>query len=68
MSNSLDLDQARRFVGPDHGPNRLQRLSAEDTSKLRVKHCCKQIVQWENFVNCIELGVLKRLITEAATN
>ena len=68
MSNGLDLDQARRFFGPDLGLNFLQRLSAEDTSKLRVKHCCKQIVQWENIVNCIELSVLKRLITEAATN
>ena len=28
--NSLDLDQAQRFVGPDLGPNCLQKLSAED--------------------------------------
>ena len=27
MSNSLDPDKARRFVGPDLGPNCLQRLS-----------------------------------------
>ena len=26
---SLDTDQARRFVGPDLGPNCLQRLSAD---------------------------------------
>ena len=32
VSNSLDPDQARCFVGPDLGPNCLQRLSAEDTS------------------------------------
>ena len=25
------------FVGPDNGPNSLQRLSADDTSKQRVK-------------------------------
>ena len=31
MSNSLDPDQARRFVGPDLGPNYLPRLSADDT-------------------------------------
>ena len=31
MSNSLDPDQARHFVGPDLGPNCLQRLSADDT-------------------------------------
>ena len=34
MPNSLDPDQARHFVGPDLGLNCLQRLSADDTSKL----------------------------------
>ena len=33
--NSLDPDQARRFVGPDLGPNCLQRISADDISRLR---------------------------------
>ena len=33
VSNSLDPDQARRFVGPDLGPNCLQRLSADDTRR-----------------------------------
>ena len=33
MSNSLDPDQARHFVGPDLGTNCLQRLSADDTSR-----------------------------------
>ena len=28
---SLDQDQARRFVGPDLGPNSLQRLSTDGT-------------------------------------
>ena len=28
MSNSLDPDQAEHIVGPDLGPNCLQRLSA----------------------------------------
>ena len=32
VSNSLNPDQARHFVGPDLGPNSLQRLSANDTS------------------------------------
>ena len=32
VSNSLDPDQARSFVGPDLGPNCLQRLSADDKS------------------------------------
>ena len=30
MSNSLDPDQDRHYVGPDLGPNCLQRLSADD--------------------------------------
>ena len=41
--NSLDLDQARLFVGPDLGPNCLHRLSADDTSKQRVK---LYIINW----------------------
>ena len=36
VSNSLDPDQAQHFVGPDLGPNCLQKLSADDTGKLRV--------------------------------
>ena len=31
VSNSLDPDQARLFIGPDLGPTCLQRLSADDT-------------------------------------
>ena len=31
VSNSLDPDQARHFVGRDLGPNCLQRYSADDT-------------------------------------
>ena len=37
MSNSLDPDQAQHFVGPDLGPNCLQRLSADGASRQRVK-------------------------------
>ena len=33
VSNSMDPDQAQRFVGPDLGPNCLQRLSADDKSR-----------------------------------
>ena len=33
VSNRLDPDQARRFVGPDQGPICLHRLSADDTSR-----------------------------------
>ena len=39
MSNSLDPDQARHFVGPDQGLNCLQRLSADDASRESVS--CK---------------------------
>ena len=34
-SNTLDPDQARHLVGPNPGPNCLQRLPAEDTSRQR---------------------------------
>ena len=37
VSNSLDPDQAQHFVGPDLGPNCLQRLSADDTSRHKFK-------------------------------
>ena len=37
MSNSLDPDQTRCFVGPDLGPNCLQRLSADNTRRQSVK-------------------------------
>ena len=33
MSNSLDPDQARQFVGPDLGPNCLPRLTADVTGR-----------------------------------
>ena len=32
LSDGLDPDQARQYVGPDLDPNCLQRLSADDTS------------------------------------
>ena len=36
VSNSLDPDQARHFVGPDLGPNCLQRSSADESTKVFV--------------------------------
>ena len=33
VSNSLDPDQDRRSVGPDLGPNCLQRVSADNNSR-----------------------------------
>ena len=41
VSNSLDPDQARHFVGPDLDPKCLQSLSADDTSRQRIT--CKNI-------------------------
>ena len=37
VSNSLDPDQARRFVGPVLGSNGLEILSADDTSRQNQK-------------------------------
>ena len=37
MSSSLDPDQDRHIVGPDLGPNCLQKLSADDKSLLARK-------------------------------
>ena len=33
VSNGLDPDQDRRYVGPELGPNCLQKLSADDESR-----------------------------------
>ena len=35
VSKRLDLDQARRFVGPDLGPTCVHKLSADDTSRYK---------------------------------
>ena len=37
MSNGLDPDQNRHYVGPDLDPNCLYRLSADDKSPLAWK-------------------------------
>ena len=44
VSNGLDPDQTRRFVGLDLGPNCLQVLPADDTSGPRVKSLLFPIV------------------------
>ena len=45
VSNSLDPDQARQYVGPDLGPNCLQRLSADNKSPLAGKELnTKQLI------------------------
>ena len=37
VSNNLDPDQARHFVGPHLDPKCLQKLSADATSRQRIK-------------------------------
>ena len=37
MSNGLDSDQDRQSVGPDLGPNCLQRLSADNKNCLLAR-------------------------------
>ena len=37
VSNRLDPEQARRFVGPGLVPNCLQKVSTDETSERRVK-------------------------------
>ena len=39
VSNSLDPDQARHFVGPDVGPSSLQRLSSDTNVKIAYLMC-----------------------------
>ena len=38
IKNSMDPDQVRRFDGPDLGPNCLQKLSENDTSRQIVNY------------------------------
>ena len=47
LSNSLDPDQARHFVGLDLGPNCLQRSSADDN-----------IPHWQTEFICISIVVM----------
>ena len=50
MSNRLDPDQARHFVGPDLGPNCFQKLSADDTRR---------------FMSSYPFGLVARLLANA---
>ena len=43
VSNNLDPVPSAYFVGPDLGSNCFQRLSADDTSRQRVKLTANQI-------------------------
>ena len=54
VSNSLDPDQARLFVGPDLVPNCLQKLSADETSRQKVN---------VSFMCLLPISVLQRETT-----
>ena len=62
VSNSMDLDQTRHFVGPDLGPNCLQRLSAaadDDTSLYNVTdHIPSWHVRTNLFVDIMPDGIM----------
>ena len=57
MSNSLDPDQARRFVGPDLGPNCLPRLSADDT-RVNTTKTEESLMNKENCNNDVEISTM----------
>ena len=55
MSNSLDPEQARRFVGPNLSPNCLLRLSADDNGRQRVNGSnMGRVLVWVNFFHFCE--------------
>ena len=57
MSNSLDPDQARHFVGPDLGPNCLQRLSADIAGKqLNTKQLVDTTFWRKHLLKVISFG------------
>ena len=57
MSNGLDPDQARRFVGPDLGPNCFQRLSADN------KICHWQAKSYEVWVVLLDFSLTVKAAT-----
>ena len=62
MSKSLDPDQARHVVGPDLGSSCLQRLSAEDTSRLELKEDKQRINMLLKRVTELEAKVGKGVV------
>ena len=61
VSNNLDPDQARRFVGPNLNQNCLQRLSADASCRNRVKAIYLfHLQKWTNLV--CSLSVLSGIV------
>ena len=61
VSNSLDPDQDQQNVGPDLGPNCLQRLSADDESRrLQENSNCQlkenYFILWRPDVTLLKLA------------
>ena len=48
MTNNLDPDHAQHFVGPDLGPNCLQKFSADDTRDKELQYLAQA---WRNIQN-----------------
>ena len=63
MSNRVDPDQARRFVGPDLGLNCLQRLTADDTSRQIVNAFSQCMALVTN-----EIPTIKHRLPDLSTN
>ena len=57
MSNSYDPDHAQLFAGPDLDPDCSQKLSADDTSRKRVKTLFMGMMR-----NDIGVGVIAGII------
>ena len=67
MANSLDPDQAQHNVWPDLGQNRLQKLSADDTSRQRAQSnhkLCKRNNRQENNKQTVIEGDRKKNISK----
>ena len=59
MSNSLEPDQELRYIGPDVGPNCLQRLSATDKSRLTAMERVKCEMDERNWKCIVQLTFTK---------
>ena len=72
MTNNLDSDQDRHYVRLDLGPNCFQRLSADDTSRERVKIVVRCIYGGFLFLLCFSDGahwkcLIERLLKNTIT-
>ena len=58
VSNSLELDQARRFEGPDLVPNCSQCSSADEISRQRINFLSAEMLKWNLSVNAMDYTIL----------